>query len=58
MIEKFWWLREGLPDQAAWSSLAGGNRDRGSANITDVDGMPPEQYREVKTFDQLTPINP
>ncbi len=26
--------------------------------ITDVDGMPPDQYVEVKTFDSLTPINP
>jgi transcription termination factor Rho len=26
--------------------------------ITDVDGMPPEEYVNVKTFDELTPINP
>jgi len=26
--------------------------------ILDVDGIPPEQYTEVKTFDSLTPINP
>lgn len=26
--------------------------------ITDVDGMPPDEYVNVKTFDQLTPINP
>ncbi len=26
--------------------------------ITDVDGMPPDQYVNVKTFDELTPINP
>ena len=26
--------------------------------ITDVDGMPPDQYSKVKSFDQLTPINP
>ncbi|NQT16768.1 MAG: transcription termination factor Rho, partial [Planctomycetes bacterium] len=26
--------------------------------VTNVDGMPPDQYRDVKTFDQLTPINP
>jgi transcription termination factor Rho len=26
--------------------------------ITDVDGMPPEKYTEVKTFDSLTAINP
>lgn len=26
--------------------------------ITDVDGMPPDEYINVKSFDQLTPINP
>ena len=26
--------------------------------ILDVDGMDPEKYPEVKTFDVLTPINP
>merc|ERR1711907_662315 len=26
--------------------------------ITDVDGMPPEEYANVKSFDELTPINP
>jgi len=26
--------------------------------ITDVDGLPPDQYSKVKSFDQLTPINP
>jgi transcription termination factor Rho len=26
--------------------------------ITDVDGMPPDEYCKVKAFDQLTPINP
>ncbi|HZN34319.1 MAG TPA: transcription termination factor Rho [Pirellulaceae bacterium] len=26
--------------------------------ITDVDGMPPEEYLNVKTFDAKTPINP
>jgi len=26
--------------------------------IIDVDGMPPEEYKNVKTFDELTPINP
>jgi transcription termination factor Rho len=26
--------------------------------ITDVDGMPPDDYINVKAFDQLTPINP
>lgn len=26
--------------------------------ITDVDGIPPDEYADVKTFDSLTPINP
>jgi len=26
--------------------------------IVDVDGMPPEQYANIKSFDSLTPINP
>ncbi len=27
-------------------------------DITDVDGMPPDEYTNVKSFDQKTPINP
>jgi len=26
--------------------------------VFDVDGLPPEQYAEVRSFDELTPINP
>ena len=26
--------------------------------MLDVDGLPPEKYRDVKSFDELTPINP
>ncbi len=26
--------------------------------ICEVDGLPPEQYRSVKSFDELTPVNP
>ena len=26
--------------------------------ITDVDGLPPEEYRNVKSFDEKTPVNP
>ena len=26
--------------------------------ILDVDGIPPEDYTKVKSFDELTPINP
>ena len=56
MIEKFG-LREGLHISGM---VQPGRRQQGPRlrEITDVDGMPPEQYREVKTFDQLTPINP
>lgn len=56
MIEKFG-LREGV-------HLSGmvqpGRRQQGPRlkELFDVDGMKPEEYREVKTFDQLTPINP
>ncbi len=37
-----------------------GRRQQGPRlrEIIDVDGMTPEEYPEVKTFDQLTPINP
>ncbi|MCL4192598.1 MAG: transcription termination factor Rho, partial [Thermoguttaceae bacterium] len=37
-----------------------GRRQQGPRlkEILDVDGMSPEAYRDVKTFDQLTPINP
>ncbi len=56
MIEKFG-LREGLVLNAL---VQPGRRQQGPRvkEIIDVDGMPPEQYRDVKTFDQLTPINP
>ena len=56
MIEKFG-LREGL--------MISGNVQRGRKQqgprlreITDVDGMPPEKFAEIKAFDTLTPINP
>jgi transcription termination factor Rho len=37
-----------------------GRRQQGPRlkEIFDVDGIKPEEYRDVKTFDQLTPINP
>ncbi|MHB8900855.1 MAG: transcription termination factor Rho, partial [Thermoguttaceae bacterium] len=56
MIDKFG-LREGV-------ALAGlvqpGRKQQGPRlkEITDVDGMNPDDYRDVKTFDQLTPITP
>jgi transcription termination factor Rho len=56
MIEKFG-LREGLLIRGM---VQPGRRQQGPRlrEILDVDGMPPDLYREVKTFDQLTAINP
>jgi transcription termination factor Rho len=56
MIEKFG-LREGL---ILNGMVQPGRRQQGPRlrELTDVDGTPPEEYRNVKTFDQLTPINP
>jgi transcription termination factor Rho len=56
MIEKFG-LREGVLIQGM---VQPGRRQQGPRlkEILDVDGMPPEHYCNVKTFDELTPINP
>jgi len=56
MIEKFG-LREGL---YLSGMVQPGRRQQGPRlrELTDVDGMPPEEYRNVKHFDDLTPINP
>ena len=56
MIEKFG-LREGVHVQGM---VQPGRRQQGPRlrEILDVDGMPPDDYKNVKTFDQLTPINP
>ncbi len=56
MIEKFG-LRQGLMirGKVQHARKQQGPRLR---EIDDVDGMPPEEYCNVKTFDQLTPINP
>jgi transcription termination factor Rho len=56
MIEKFS-LREGVHLQGM---VQPGRRQQGPRlrEILDVDGMPPDDYKNVKTFDQLTPINP
>jgi transcription termination factor Rho len=56
MIEKFH-LREGL---LVSGMVQAGRRQQGPRlkEIMDVDGMKPEDYPNVKTFDQLTPINP
>ena len=56
MIEKFG-LRQGLMirGKEQHTRKQQGPRLR---EIDDVDGMPPEEYCNVKTFDQLTPINP
>ncbi|HEX3999124.1 MAG TPA: transcription termination factor Rho [Pirellulales bacterium] len=56
MIEKFR-LREGVRLNGM---VQPGRRQQGPRlkEIHDVDGMKPEDYPNVKTFDQLTPINP
>jgi transcription termination factor Rho len=56
MIEKFG-LREGV---CLHGMVQPGRRQQGPRlrEISDVDGMPPEEYKNVKAFDVLTPINP
>ena len=56
MIEKFN-LREGLMIRG---TVQPARRQQGPRlrEIIDVDGMPPADYCEVKSFDQLTPVNP
>jgi transcription termination factor Rho len=56
MIEKFR-LREGVMISGM---MQPGRRQQGPRlkEIFDVDGMQPEDYPNVKSFDQLTPINP
>ena len=56
MIDKFA-LREGVKLEGM---VQPGRRQQGPRlkEITDVDGLKPEDYRDVKSFDELTPINP
>jgi transcription termination factor Rho len=56
MIEKYG-LREGVHVRG---TVQAGRRQQGPRlkEILDVDGMNPEEYKNVKTFDSLTPINP
>jgi transcription termination factor Rho len=56
MIEKYG-LRQGLMISG---TVQQARRQQGPRlrEITDVDGMAPEKYTEVKTFDSLTAINP
>lgn len=56
MIEKFS-LREGV---LLTGLIQPGRKQQGPRvkEILDVDGMAPEEFPKVKTFDQLTPINP
>ncbi|NIL96161.1 MAG: transcription termination factor Rho, partial [Planctomycetales bacterium] len=56
MIDKFN-LREGVYLEGM---VQGGRGQQGPRlkEIESVDGMPPEDYLNVKNFDQLTPINP
>ncbi len=56
MIEKYR-LREGV---LISGMVQAGRRQQGPRvkEIFDVDGMDPDKYRDVKGFDELTPINP
>jgi transcription termination factor Rho len=56
MIDKFA-LREGIHISGL---VQPGRRQQGPRlkEIVSIDGLEPDAYREVKTFDQLTPINP
>jgi transcription termination factor Rho len=56
MIEKYG-LRQGV---MITGTVQQARRQQGPRlrDITDVDGMPPEKYVEVKPFDSLTAINP
>lgn len=56
MVQKFA-LREGV---LIHGMIQPGRKQQGPRlkEITDIDGIEPDAYRNVKTFDQLTPINP
>ena len=56
MIEKFG-LRAGL---MLSGKVQPGRRQQGPRlrELTDIDGLDPEKYPDIKSFDQLTPINP
>ncbi|NLS96590.1 MAG: transcription termination factor Rho [Planctomycetaceae bacterium] len=56
MIDKFG-LREGV---ALTGMVQPGRKQQGPRlrEISDVDGINPDDYRDIKTFDQLTPITP
>src|SRR3989304_2915646 len=56
MIEKYG-LREGI---FVRGMVQGPRRQQGPRlrEIIDVEGRPPEEYKNVKSFDELTPINP
>src|SRR5690606_22018483 len=56
MIEKYN-LRQGVMIRGMVQKHRRGQGPR-LREIVDVDGMRPEDYVNVKTFDQLTPINP
>jgi transcription termination factor Rho len=56
MIEKFG-LREGLLLHGTVQRHRRGQGPR-LKELLDVDGLAPEDYTKVKTFDELTPINP
>ncbi|MCA9210400.1 MAG: transcription termination factor Rho, partial [Planctomycetales bacterium] len=56
MIEKYG-LRQGVMIRGM---VQGARRQQGPRlrEILDVDGMPPDEYSNIKSFDELTPIKP
>jgi transcription termination factor Rho len=56
MVEKFG-LREGLMLHGMVQRHRRGQGPR-LKELLDVDGMPPDDYLKIKSFDDLTPINP
>ncbi|MEX1041491.1 MAG: transcription termination factor Rho [Pirellulaceae bacterium] len=56
MIERYN-LREGVLVRGMIQRFRRGQGPR-LRDITDVDGMCPDDYMQVKTFDELTPVNP
>jgi len=57
MIEKFG-LREGLLLHGMVQCHRSKQQGPRLRELLDIDGLAPEEYLEVKSFDQLTPINP
>jgi len=56
LVEKYG-LREGIMIKG---EVGAGNRGQGPRlqEVEEIDGKPPEEFAEIKHFDELTPINP